>query len=92
MSPDDDWALGQNEVDVRNEARKHRNSTPSRIPYGEPDEPSDYAPGWDARMTCEACGEWIYTRRKREGGPASFPPNCQVCGTPFTAEQSQGNG
>ncbi len=22
MSPDDDWALGQNEVDVRNEARK----------------------------------------------------------------------
>ncbi len=22
MSPDDDWALGQNEVDVRNEARR----------------------------------------------------------------------
>ncbi len=24
MSPDDDWALGQNEVDVRNEARRAR--------------------------------------------------------------------
>ncbi len=28
MSPDDDWALGQNEVDVRNEARKPLNDMP----------------------------------------------------------------
>ncbi len=25
MSPDDDWALGQNEIDVRNEARRAAN-------------------------------------------------------------------
>ncbi len=28
MSPDDDWALGQNEVDVRNEARRPLNAAP----------------------------------------------------------------
>ncbi len=28
--PDDDWALGQNEVDVRNEARKPANAMPLR--------------------------------------------------------------
>ncbi len=27
--PDDDWALGQNEVDVRNEARKPANAMPT---------------------------------------------------------------
>ncbi len=26
--PDDDWALGQNEVDVRNEARRPLNAAP----------------------------------------------------------------
>ncbi len=26
--PDDDWALGQNEVDVRNEARRPANALP----------------------------------------------------------------
>ncbi len=30
MSPDDDWALGQNEVDVRNEARNPLNALPIR--------------------------------------------------------------
>ncbi len=28
MSPDDDWALGQNEVDVRNEARRPLDAAP----------------------------------------------------------------
>ncbi len=28
MSPDDDWALGQNEVDVRNEAWRPLNAAP----------------------------------------------------------------
>ncbi len=31
MSPDDDWALGQNEVDVRNEARNPLNAIRGRV-------------------------------------------------------------
>ncbi len=33
MSSDDDWALGQNEVDVRNEAGKVRNETPFQFAW-----------------------------------------------------------
>ncbi len=39
--PDDDWALGQNVVDVRNEARRARQGWPDGgLPHGE--HPSDY--------------------------------------------------
>lgn len=53
----------------------------TRVPYSEPPEPDD---GWiytsHARIECEACGEWIYTRYRGEGDAATFPPECQVCG------------
>ncbi len=38
MSPDDDWALGQNEVDVRNEARNPLNAMPIRFVCHDPEQ------------------------------------------------------
>jgi hypothetical protein len=59
------------------------------VPFSEPAEPEEWVYTTAARVVCESCGEWIYTRRRAEGGPSAFPPDCQVCGTPLDASEKR---
>lgn len=52
-----------------------------RIPFSE-QQPDDieFVATSAARITCDECGEWIYTIRHVTGVPAFFPLACAVCG------------
>ncbi len=67
--PDDDWALGQNEVDVRNEARKARSGLT---------EPSGVEGG---RVTPDGVGASVGTRASL----GSVSPSVFVCHDPEQA-------
>jgi ribosomal protein S27E len=63
----------------------------SRVPFGEPVEADEWVYTNAARIECESCGEWIYTRRRSAGGPSAFPPECQVCGAALRDSQTEEN-
>ena len=59
-----------------------------RVPFSEPTGTDEWEYTTAARVECDACGEWIYTRRlKRTQGPHALPPECQVCGAPTPTKE-----
>jgi hypothetical protein len=53
-----------------------------RVPFSPPAERDEWVYTSAARIACDSCGEWIYTRRHVTGGAHAFPPRCPVCGSP----------
>ena len=68
-------------------AMTEQRTLPTRPPFSESSEPDEWEYTTAARIMCDCCGEWIYTRRKRgTSNPHALPPECQVCGAPIPSE------
>jgi ribosomal protein S27E len=59
----------------------------TRPPFREVEPESEYVASSAARISCGHCSEWIYTVRKRTGGPSFFPAHCPVCGADIAEER-----
>jgi ribosomal protein S27E len=63
----------------------------TRVPFSPPSEPDEWVYTTAARIKCDSCGEWIYTRRHVTGTTLAFPPECRVCGAPVPAPTEGGD-